>query len=195
VQLGGAFGNVDVSSSSDSDYWTGNAHLYWDGGSWKVGGLVAHTSFDEASDDETAYGIEAMFDSGANSNIWGSVTFGEFDFLADFDAWNLDVGGNIYASPNMRFGGYVGTGNIDAGGGADFDTLAFGLNTEFQPWSAPVSIVLGYNYYDIDDIDTGSSSFNIGARWNFGGGTIQERNNATPWTANSGNFNRILGVY
>ena len=32
-------------------------------------------------------------------------------------------------------------------------------------------------------------------RWNFGGGTLQERNEATPYNANSGNLNRIIGIY
>lgn len=193
-QVGGSFGNVDL-DGGDSDYWTGNVHLYWDAGSWKIGGVLAHSDFDDVDTDETVLGVEAMFDVSSNANIWGSFTRSEFEFLADFEAWSVDVGGNIYASPNVHFGGYVGTGNVDAGGGADFDTLAFGVNTEFQPWSAPISITLGYNYYDIDDIETGSSSFNIGARWNFGGGTIQDRNNATPYTTNNGNLSRILGVY
>lgn len=194
-QVGGTFGNIDV-EGEEIDYWNGNVHLYWDTGSWKIGGVLAHSEFEDADTDETVLGVETMFDVSSNANIWGSLTRSEFEFfIADFEAWNLDVGANFYASPNVRFGGYVGTGNVDAGGGDDFDSIAFGVNTEFQPWSAPVSITLGYNYFDIDDINAGSTSFNIGARWNFGGGTVQDRNNATPYTTNNGNMSRILGIY
>lgn len=193
-QIGGAIGRFE-SDGGEGDYGNANVHLYWDAGSWRLGGVVAHSDYDEGDLDETVWGVEAMFDIGSSANIWGSLTRSEFELLADFEAWGLDVGGNIYASPSVRFGGYVGTGNADAGGGADFDTLSFGVNTEFQPWSAPVSFTLGYNYFDIDDIETGSSSFNIGARWNFGGGTLQDRNNATPYTTNNGTLSRILGIY
>ena len=195
AQFGGAFGNIDL-ESDDTDYWTGNAHLYLDAGSWKIGGVIAATSLDDADSDETVFGIEAMVDLGPNTNLWGSTTFGESDFLggADVDTWNLDVGGNFYASPNVRFGANVGAGNLE-GGGTDVDTMSAGVNTEFQPWSAPLSITLAYNYYDIDDLDTSSSGFSIGVRWNFGGGTLQERDSTTPFTTNSGNVNRLLGAY
>lgn len=196
-QIGGSFGNVDLDGLTDSDFWTGNAHLYWDAGSWKIGGVIVTTEADDLESDELTYGIEAMFDIGSSANIYGSATQGEFDFigLIDFDTWNLDIGGSIYASPNVRFGANVGTGNLDAGSGLDFDTTTAGLNAEFQPWSAPISITLAYNYHDIDDIETTSNTFSVGARWNFGGGTIQDRNNATPFTTNSGVLNRTLGIY
>jgi hypothetical protein len=196
-QFGGSFGNTEFDGGGDTDFWAANLHIYWDGGAWKLGGVVATTNADDVDSDETAYGIEGMWDVGPNSNLYGALTFGTWDFfgLTDFDTWNLDVGGNFYSSPNMRFGAMIGTGNVDAGGGVDASTMSAGLNAEFQPWSAPVSITLAYNYYDIDDFDTTSSAFSVGARWNFGGGTIQDRNNATPFSANSGNLNRVLAIY
>lgn len=195
-QIGGSFGNAEFDGGGDSDYWTANAHLYWDGGSWKIGGVVATINADDFNADETAYGIEAMFDISPNSNIWGDVTFGEFDFFgfADFDTWNLDVGGNFYSGPNVRFGGYLGTGNLEVGS-SDFDSFSWGLNTEFRPWSAPVSITLGYNSYEVDDLDSESSNFNVGARWNFGGGTLQDRNNSTPFSTSTGNLGRFVGLH
>src|SRR5262245_21262787 len=53
-QIGRAFGNIDF-SGDDADYWTGNAHLYWNTGSWKFGGVIAHTNFDDLDSDETSY--------------------------------------------------------------------------------------------------------------------------------------------
>jgi hypothetical protein len=197
-QLGGSFGNLDFDSGGDADAWAVDGHLYWDGGAWRLGAVILHTDLDFGSGgggslDETVYGVEAMFNTSPNSNIFASLTTGEGEFLADYDVWNLDVGGNFYASPNVRIGGYVGTGNVDFGG-IDSDTFSVGVNGEFQPWAVPVSLTAGWNYHEADDISLETNSFRIGARWNFGGGTLQERNNATPFTTRGGFLDRTFGV-
>lgn len=193
-QIGGSVGNLQF-DGGDADFTNFNGHLYWDGGAWKIGGLVSVTNVDDGDEaTDTTYGIETMFETSANSNIYASYTTGESEFFfTDWDVWNLDAGVNFYASPNMRFGGFVGAGNVDAGG-LDADTFSFGINGEFQPWSAPVSLTAGWNSYEIEDLDLETSAFTIGARWNFGGGTLQERNNATPFTTTGGMVSRIYGV-
>jgi hypothetical protein len=196
-QFGASFGNVEFDSGGDGDAWTADGHLYWQNGSWRFGGVVATTQLDfdsSTSLDDWVYGLETMFETGANSNIFASVTVGEAEFLADADTWNVDAGANFYAGPNTRFGGFVGFGNLDFGGG-DSDSLSAGLNTEFQPWSAPVSITLGWNYFDADDAGIDATSWNVGARWNFGGGTLQERNNAVPFTIQTGLLDRFYGTW
>lgn len=195
-QIGGSFGNVEFDTGGDSDYWTGDAHLYWDGGSWKLGGVIAGSDFNDFDVDDFVYGAEAMFNIGGSANLYGSLTAGEVTIFAgnDFDTWNADIGGNVYLSPNVRLGGSIGTGNID-GGGADADTFSAGVNGEFQPWSAPLSITVGYTHFEIDDISTDADTFRVGARWNFGGGSLQERNNATPFSAPGGVAQRLLGAY
>lgn len=192
-QVGGSLGNVD-GGSGDADFWTLNGHVYWDAGSWRIGGVVATTSIDESSNiEEWAYGLEALFETSANSNIVGSLTMGDVD--GDADLWNFDIGGNFYTSPNVRFGGFVGFGNIDPDSTTDADTMSYGLNTEFQPWSAPVSITLGWNHFEIDDVGVDSDTLQVGARWNFGGGTIQDRNNAAPFDTHTGYLNRFYGIW
>lgn len=195
AQLGGAFGNLDYGIFGDTDFWTLNGHLYWQGGSWRVGGVVAGSDFDTFLSHDFAYGVEGMFNAGPNTNIFASLTFGDLHFgsTGHADTWNVDVGANFYASPNIRFGGTIGTGEIDGGGGFDSDTFSAGVNGEFQPWSAPVSITLGWSHYD-NDFDAGGDTLSIGARWNFGGGTLQDRNNATPFTTVAGNMNRMFGL-
>ena len=195
-QIGGSFGNVE-SDSSDADTLTLDGHLFWTSGDWRLGGVVALTQVDDSgSTDEWAYGVESMLSIGANSNLYASLTAGSVDSGggSEGDLWNLDGGGNFYASPNFRFGAMVGIGNIDFGS-ADADTMSAGLNGEFQPWSAPVSITFGWTYFEIDDADLKSNSFHVGARWNFGGGTVQERDGALPFTTGTGYFSRLYGVY
>ncbi len=196
-QIGGAFGNIDGGSGSDADFYNLNGHLYYNGGGWRLGGVIAHTSFDTSpsSVDETVYGIEGMVDLGPSANIYGSYTVGEADFIVDVDTWNLDAGINFYATPNVRLGAMVGIGNIDGGGGGDADTNTYGLNAEFQPFSAPISLTLGWNHFEVDGGGSDADNFQIGARWNFGGGTLQERNNATPFSTPTALLSRIFGTY
>jgi hypothetical protein len=197
-QIGGAFGNLDAGSGGDADTWSIDAHLYWHSGAWRIGGLIAATELDfggGGSIDETSYGVEGMVDLGPNANLFARATVGEAEFLADADTWNFDFGGNFYASPNVRFGGFIGAGNLDFGGGGDADTFSAGINTEFQPWTAPVSVTLGYNYFEADDVSLESNAFRVGARWNFGGGTLQDRNNTTPWAAQTDFLQRLYGTW
>lgn len=193
-QIGANIGTLE-SDGFEGDFSSFDGHLYFDGGAWKLGGLLASTQVDDGGGlEETMYGIEGMFDISPNSNIFASYTTGESEFLTDWDISNFDAGVNFYASPNMRIGGFVGAGNIDSGG-LDADSFSFGVNGEFQPWTAPVSITLGWNSFEVEDLDLEASTFSVGARWNFGGGTLQERNNATPFNTPAGLLSRIYGIW
>ena len=197
AQLGGSFGNVEPEGGSDGDVWTVDGHLYWDGGGWRIGGVIAHTDLDfggGGSIDETAYGAEAMFNLGPNTNIWVSALASEAEFLADADTWSLDGGVNFYASPNFRLGAFIGTGNVDFGGGFDADSFSAGVNAEFQPFSFPLSFTAGWNHYEVDDAGLESDNLQIGARWNFGG-TVQERDAAVPFNGRTNFLDRLFGVW
>lgn len=193
-QIDGAVGNLDANGGS-ADFWSLAGHLWWQGGSgWKLGGVLATTSVDDGgSIDELQYGIVGSWDFTPNATLWSSYTMGEVDSGGSADLTNWDIGANFYVSPNIRLGGFFGTGNIDIGG--DVDTTSYGVNGEFQPWSAPVSITLGWNSFEIDDVGVSSDAFQIGARWNFGGGTLQERNAATPFDTNTGYMNRLYSIW
>ncbi|MDZ4692122.1 hypothetical protein [Terricaulis sp.] len=196
AQLDASFGNLST-DTDDVDAYTLGGHLWWQGSGWRLGGVVTTTNLDDGGTelDEIGYGIEGTWDLGPSANLYSSYTIGEVDAGGpDGDLSNWDFGANFYASPNIRFGGFFGVGNIDSGGG-DVDTTSFGINGEFQPWSAPVSITVGWNNFEIEDADVSSDVFQIGARWNFGGGTLQERNNATPFDTNSGYVNRLYGIW
>jgi len=58
-----------------------------------------------------------------------------------------------------------------------------------------VSIAAGWNHFEIDDVGLEADALQIGVRWSFGGGTLQERNNATPFTTTTGLDNRFFGIY
>lgn len=191
-QVGGGFGHLETDSGGEDDYYRFDGHLYWTGGSgFRIGGVIATTSLDTSDLDEWVYGIEGAIDN-ANSRFWGSATLGTIETSGtDYDTWNADAGVDFFANPNFRIGGNVGVGSVDT---ADFDTFSAGINAEIQPWSAPVSIYGGWQLFNIDttggDID--ASSFIIGGRWNFGGGSLQDRSNAIPFRTNTQYAGRLF---
>jgi hypothetical protein len=199
AQVNGAVAAID-SDTGDADAWDLGGHLWWDGGGWRFGGVVAVTEVDPdiggGDVTEWAYGIEGTWAVTTNADLIGSLTAGESDVDGggDADLWNLDAQGIFFANPNMSFGALLGFGNVD-GGGADSDTFSYGINAEFQPWSAPISITIAWNGFDIDDSDVTSDVFSIGARWNFGGGTLQERHQSAPFDTHTGFADRTFGIW
>jgi hypothetical protein len=198
-QIDGQVGNLEADSGGEADFWTLGGHAWWNGAGWRLGGVITTTQLSESGTDidEIQYGLEGTYDIGANAVLRSSLTTGTVDTggSSEADLFNWDIGANFYSSPNVRFGGFFGIGNLDAGGGLDVDTTSYGLNAEFQPWTAPVSITLGWNQFDIDDVDVSSSVFSVGARWNFGGGTVRDRDNAAPFDTNTGYINRLYDVW
>ena len=192
-QIDGGIGNTDA-DGSDIDHHTIAGHLYWHTDNWNLGAVLATTSIEDdvTSVDETVYGIEGTVNVAPNAVIFGSYTVGETEFLIDLDTWNADIGLNYYFTDNFRVSGTLGTGNLDAGGGADVDTSSYGISGEWQMASAPVSFRAGWSTIDTDafgEYDT----FSLGVRWNFGG-TLRERDTATPFETQTGLYQRVYAI-
>src|SRR5262245_37325161 len=199
AQLDASFGTIEFDAGVDGDTYSLGGHLWWGGSGWRLGGVITTSNVDVSvigEIDETSYGIEGTYDVGASAVLFSSLTTGSGDFIGavDYDTFNWDFGANFYASPNMRFGGFFGVGSLDFAG-LDADSSSFGVNAEFQPWSAPVSITVGYNSFQVDDFDVDTNAFQIGARWNFGGGTLRDRDNSAPFDTNSGAINRSTNIW
>jgi len=180
----------------DIDTYNVTGHAFYTGASgWRLGGVVgvSNAELGPLEFEDVSYGIEGTYDFGTQTVVSGSATFGETDLIGtDLDTWNVDAGVDFYAMPNLRFGANAGFGNLEAPGG-DFDSTSFGLDAEWQPWAMPVSFTAGYSTYE-DDILTDSDSFRIGARWSFGGGTLQERDEATPFDTQTSYAQRFFAI-
>lgn len=191
-QLDAGIGSTDA-GGSDVDNRTIAGHLYWHTDTWNLGGVIATTNLDDGdSVDETVYGVEGTFNLAPNAVLTGSYTVGETEFIVDLDTWNADVGLNYYFTDNFRVSGNLGTGNLDAGGGADFDTTSYGINAEWQLSSAPVSFTAGYSTIDTDVLGE-YDTLKVGVRWNWGG-TLRERDAATPFETQTGLYQRVYGI-
>jgi len=195
-QVDGSIGNSE-SDTGDADHTQFAGHLYWGGSGWRFGGVIVAANVDDsgAEVEEFAYGIEATHDFGPNSVLVASATFGEVEYFgSDIDTWNIDAGLNFYTASNFKFNVNLGFGNLDAGG-AEADTISGGIGAEWAPFAAPVSFTIGWNHFDDDDTIIGASdTISIGARWNFGGGSLRDRDNATPFDTRTGFYPRVLDL-
>jgi hypothetical protein len=191
-QFDAGIGSTDA-GGGDIDDRTIAGHLYWHTDNWNLGAVVATTNLDDGTSvDETVYGIEGSLNLAPNAVLTGSYTVGETEFLVDLDTWNADIGLNYYFTDNFRVSGTLGTGNLDAGGGGDFDTSSYGISAEWQLSSTPVSFTAGWSTIDTDvfgEYDT----LKVGVRWNWGG-TLRERDNATPFETQTGLYQRVYGL-
>lgn len=192
AQLNGNFGNFESEFGADSDFWSLDGHLYWQGGGWRLGGFLATWEIEDS--DENTYGIEGMYDFNEQLNVYASYGEGESNVITDLDTSFFEVGGNFYFTPNVRVGANLGRGEIESSGGSS-DLESYGIDAEFMPWSAPVSITLAYDDLSVDPEGFGSQIFQVGVRWNFGGGTLRERDNATPFRQVTHWGARLIGTY
>lgn len=191
-QVDAGIGSIDF-GTGDADSLTLAGHLYLNGGNWRLGGVIATANLDAAIEiEELVYGVEGTLNLGPNVVALASYTVGEVDTIVDVDTWNADFGLRFYVSDNLSISGALGFGNLDAGG-TDSDTTSLGIRGEWQPWTAPVSLSLGYERFEVDGAFDEYDTLSFGVRWNFGG-TLRERDNATPFETRTGLYQRIYGL-
>ncbi len=144
------------------------ARLMFNVGPGRLGGFVGGASGDNF--DLTGGGVEGRF---TLSPDW------RLDALAgaasgDADAWAGRAELRFFVSDNTRLDGFANFVNFDAGGGSD-DGWIFGIGAEHQFGGAPVSLFGRAEHGELSDTNIASDSFRIGVRWNFGGGTLRDR--------------------
>jgi hypothetical protein len=198
VQLGANYGNLDA-DGADVDAYGVDGHLYSRGSQWQFGGGVAYEKLDGdgAEIDEWTVAGEALYFMD-RSTVGAALSYGESDAGGgggDLETIALDGEFRYFATDNLRLEVNAGFGNAEADVGGDTDFWAAGVGAEYQFASVPVSIFGGYDHVNADDSDFEGDSISVGARWNFGGTTLMERDRSganlkTP----QGLFGRLFGV-
>ena len=105
--------------------------------------------------------------------------FGSFDD-ADADVYGISGVGRYFFSDNFRVDGKLGYTNIDDGG--ESDGIGAGIGAEWKPDNFPISIFGGYDFQTLDSgtVETDISVWSIGARFDFGNGTLKARDRSGP---------------
>lgn len=160
-----------VVDSDDSDTGYGlTGHLFTRNENYLFGGYVSVAD----SDDDTTWG--AGLEANKYYDRWtlnGSVGYADADD-ANVDAWGVNVGASLFATDNLRFDANLGWANVDGPGGDD-DALGYGVGVEYQLASVPVSFGASVGHVEFDDANAEADVIGVAVRWNFGGGTLLDR--------------------
>lgn len=163
--------DANVTDSDDADEGYGLVgHVYGRNDSHLFGGFVGLAGND---DTETfTVGLEAA-KYFASWTLAGAVAYGEND---DFDSegWGANVEGRFFVQDNFRLDANVGFANIEYGSFGDDDAFSYGLGGEYQFAALPISVALGWDHVEFDEVDTEADAWTLGVRYNWGG-TLRDR--------------------
>lgn len=161
-------------ADNDEDGVVGaTAHLYSNNDNHLLGAFLGVSD----SDSSTSWG------GGVEGNLYlGQATLaGAVSYTTDDDA-DIDVVGvngeyRYFVSDNFRLEGGIGYFDL-SGGGTDDSALNFGVGGEYQFATTPISVGLAYARTTFDEIDLDADSFTATVRYNFGGGTLHDRDHS-----------------
>jgi hypothetical protein len=163
-----------ASLEGDADAWGIDAFLFNRSETGAFGGFIGYQSLDlGGSSTADGWNIGLLGQMYSGNTTW-SGQLGYADTESDISILHLDGEARHFFSDNFSAQANLGFGNIDISGGGDGDFWSGGVGAEWQFTGAPISIYGGWQHVDFDggDVDT----LGAGVRWNFGGGTLLERN-------------------
>ncbi|MFZ2028858.1 MAG: hypothetical protein WAU68_01000 [Vitreimonas sp.] len=106
------------------------------------------------------------------ASVGGSVAYVDFGDV-DINAWNVNLDGEYYFTPNFSLNAGAAYTNLDGYFGGNIDYWNWGLGGEYRFDNSPFSVSLGYRQLDADggQVDTWS----IGLTMDLGTGSLQDR--------------------
>lgn len=180
--------DAGVSDSDDSTAWGATGHLFQND-SQALYGVFAGVSDNDVSTTWAA-GVEGQYYM--NNVTWaGAISYANNDD-ADIDAWGVNGEGRYFINDNFRL--EAGLGYFDLGGSADDSAITAGFGGEYQFAAAPVSVGLGYSHLEFDTADASADAVSATVRYNFGGGTLSDRDHSGAGLAGLSGIGSALGL-
>ncbi len=169
AQIDGAIGSADDGFDSYTS-WRASGHLFYNVGDFRVGAVVGGSQVNTPGNEPQSFhwGVEGQYwfdrvSLGANA-VWGDA---DWIISPSIDYDNYDLSADFYATDNFLIGANYGVGSLD-NGTSEADTTSYGVDAEWKFDSSPVSILAGYQHWEIDGSSAEADGWTIGARWNWG---------------------------
>jgi hypothetical protein len=177
-----------ISDGDHSDTVGGiTGHVFTRNDSYLFGGFVGFTN---GNDDTTwSAGLEAnkYFD---RWTLAGAVGYAN-DNDSDVDGWGVNAQARFFPTDNIRLQANVGWAQVNFPGDND-NAWTAGVGAEYQFSTIPVSIGAGYNHVELNDTDLSANVWSVSLRYNFGGGTLYDRDRHGASQADLVNFGSII---
>jgi hypothetical protein len=166
IQLDGAADRVDVGFCCQSANYAA-VHYGVRNDQYSYAGFVGTQSLSLFSGIDV--GVEGQMHFG-NASVGASLSYADFGDI-DVSAWNANIDGLYFFTPNFSVNAGAGYTNVDLGGSDDYWTWNVGGEYRFD--NSPFSVSLGYRQQDLDGGDI--SAWTVGLTLDLGTGTLQER--------------------
>lgn len=172
--------DVNWADADDSDAFGGKAHLLNRSGALAYGAFLG---FSNVADSRSwTAGVEAQTFMDAFT-IGGALAYNNFED----EAKGLGASGEVrfYPSDDLRLSAGVSYDALDFDD-EDADLVSLGVGAEFRLPGSPFSIYGTYSRSETDlemlgvDVDVKADVFMVGARFNFGSGTLKARDRSGP---------------
>lgn len=203
--VGGVYGNVDVDTLGDADFW--GIEGAFAGSNFEIDGALldgdsSDTAFSLAGhlfnrDDSHLFGGFVGIADASDSTTWtaglegnkyfdtwtlaGAVGYASNDDV-DTDGYGINAEARFFPTENFRIDAGLGWATVDAGG-IDDDVISYGLGGEFQLSAAPVSFGLNWGHSEADNTSVEADTLTAAVRFNFGG-TLRDRDRTGASQAN-----------
>lgn len=172
LQFDGSMQDMNHDSHTDS-HGTAVAHVFMRNDGYAFGGFGGFTTGEQ---DGYLLGAEGALYLD-RFTLAGSAYFGGDRQYSDEENSGLQASGTYFWSDNFSIGADVSYYSFDfSGGGNEQDGTIYGVNAEYQ-FANGFSIFGGWHTSDEDyfGADKQTDSFSIGGRYNFGTGSLIER--------------------
>jgi len=178
LTLQGNLGFDHLDDPVDGDNVSASANFGMRNANYALGAYVAYKDNELLDDKFLGFGGEYVYYMPQMTLSIGGG-FGTYDD-ADADLYGISGVGRYFVSDNLRIDGRIGYTNIDSGG--ESDGIGAGVGAEWKPDNFPISIFGGYDFQTLDSgtLDTDVSVWTLGARFDFGNGTLKARDREGP---------------
>lgn len=190
VALEAQTNSQEFDSGGSSSHSHAAVHAATDVGGWDVGGFFGLLNSYGSSG--WTLGAETRTSFG-NFSVEGALGYAQFDNFNEVESFSTNVQGAYFFTPNFSVNGGAMFSNIDYGFG-DYDVTdlnvgaAYGFGNGFEVYGGYVNSEFDFNGGGGFETDT----WNLGVRYHFNGGTLQETVNEGPSWSTVGNISDMF---
>jgi hypothetical protein len=173
-----AYGNVD-GDGIETSVVRGSANLGFRNDQWAAGAYVGASSNEDADSNGFYFGGEYLFYM-PQFTFSAGVGVANYDD-SDVDGTGIQGEGRYFATDNFRIDGRIGYLKYEDV--ASIDGFGFGIGAEWKPDGMPVSFFASADMQNLEADGGGELDFTtlaIGARFDFGSGTLKARDRSGP---------------